>query len=152
MSQNKGICSPEYVEKPQKKRGRRNLPPPQIKQKLDYCMFSPGFGNVFLCYLLVCSLVLAPVALIFSIRFADSTEQRLFAHYFFIRTTIAVFVIGTCVSCLLILIGADLSSSLILAGLALLTITSALTLVRCFRGIFSALRGNSPRFYRSYLA
>lgn len=115
-------------------------------------MFSPGFGNVFLCYLLVCSLVLAPVALIFSVRFADSTEQRLFAHYFFIRTTIAVFVIGTCVSCLLILIGADLSSSLILAGLALLTITSALTLIRCFRGIFSALRGNSPRFYRSYLA
>ncbi|WP_281926445.1 hypothetical protein [Roseibium album] len=110
-----------------------------------------SLGNVFVCYALILTFFLAPLALFIAMRFSEPAEQSVFAHFFYIRTTIALLVIGCCVGGLLILLGADLSSSLILVGLAIFVLTGFLTLARCLVGGFCALRGRPPRSYRSYL-
>lgn len=114
-------------------------------------LFAPGFGNIVLCYAFVCSLLLAAAALLFAVNFADTSDRRLYAHYYYLRTTIALMVIGYCIGGLLILMGADYSSSLILAGLAIAASSTVLTFARCLNGTFCALRRVAPPGFKSYL-
>lgn len=110
----------------------------------------PGFVNICLCYLLVLTAVLSPLALLFSFLFAEAGGARLHAHYFYIRTTIALLVIGFCLACLMIVVGAVMSTVLILVGLALLALTAALTLARSCNGFFHAFRAEAPRNHSTY--
>jgi len=110
----------------------------------------PGSVNICLCYVLVLSAALSPVALFFAFLFADAGPHRFHAHYYYIRTTVALLVIGFSLGCLLIVLGASFSTTLILAGLVLLLLTAILTLARCLTGLFGALRGIPPRNYGSY--
>lgn len=114
-------------------------------------LFAPGFPNVVLCYVCICVVFLAPIALLFAVQFADNTEERLFSHYYYIRTTIALMVIGSSVGGMMIVLGADISAYLILAGLLLTALAGMLTLSRCIKGIACALMRSSPSSYRSYL-
>ncbi|MEM9629946.1 MAG: hypothetical protein AAGA50_01380 [Pseudomonadota bacterium] len=113
-------------------------------------LIEPGLSNICLCYVLILSALFAPIALLFAFLFAEPDETRVYAHYFYIRTTVALLVIGVCVGCLMIVLGASISSSVILAGLFLLVLTIGLTVTRCIRGFFSALRGKAPQNYKSY--
>ena len=113
-------------------------------------LFGPGFGNICLCYLLIASTLLSPLALLFAFLFAEPDEIRFHAHYFYIRTTVALLVIGSCAGCLMIVLGADVSSDLILGGLALMALTVVVTFARCIRGLFNAIRGKAPQNYKSY--
>ncbi|MCV0426681.1 MAG: hypothetical protein K5905_14525 [Roseibium sp.] len=129
----------------------RSAKPEKPRQKsLTGSLFGPGFGNICLCYLLIVSTFLSPLALLFAFLFAEPHETRFHAHYFYIRTTVALFVIGFCAGCLMIVLGADISSTLILTGLVLLAFTIVVTLARCARGILSAMRGKAPQNYKSY--
>ncbi|MES0879986.1 hypothetical protein [Roseibium sp. SCP14] len=123
----------------------------RTSHKLRDHLIGPGLSNVCLCYVLILSALLSPVALLFSFLFAEPDETRVFAHYYYIRTTVAVLVIGVCVGTLMIVLGAGISSTIILAGLLLLALTLILTAMRCIRGLFSAMRGKAPQNYKSYL-
>lgn len=111
----------------------------------------PGFGNICLCYVLVLSAFLSPVALLYAFLFADAGPHRFHAHYYYLRTTVALMVIGFSLGCLLIVLGATFSTGLILAGLVLLLLTAVLTLARCLTGLIGAVRRTPPRNYGSYL-
>ncbi|MES0809438.1 hypothetical protein ABLO27_08160 [Roseibium sp. SCPC15] len=113
-------------------------------------LIGPGLSNICLCYILILSALLSPIALLFAFLFAEPDETRVYAHYFYIRTTVALLVIGVCIGCLMIVLGASISSSVILAGLVLLALTLGLTVIRCIRGFFSAMRGKAPQNYKSY--
>jgi len=113
-------------------------------------LFRPGFANVCLCYLFVLSFFLSPAALLFSFLFAERGDSRILTHYYFVRTTIALLVIGFCMSGLMIVLGAVFSSLLILTGVTLFAATAALTLIRCVSGLIFALRCKAPRNYKSY--
>ena len=104
------------------------------------------------CYALILTVVLAPLALFLALHFSKRAEQTVFAHYYFIRTTVGLLVIGCCVGGLMVLMGADFSSSLILAGLAVFALTGFLTIARCVSGGVCALLGKAPRNYETYLA
>lgn len=119
-------------------------------RSLPAALVRPGFTNICLCYLLVLSAVFSPLALLFSFVFAEAGGAPLHAHYFYIRTTIALLVIGFCLSCLMIVLGALMSTVLILTGLALLALTAALTLARSCSGFFHAFRSQAPRNYSTY--
>ncbi len=114
-------------------------------------LVKPGAVNICGCYLLAMSAFLSPVALLFATRFAEPELQHHRAHYFYIRTTIALLVIGSCLGILMIVLGASLSTLLILAGLTVLFLTAILTLARCLSGLVRTFRGLPPRNYRSYL-
>ncbi len=118
---------------------------------LKKALTRPGFGNVCLCNLFALSVFLAPVALLFAFRFAEHGERELNSHYYYIRTTIALLVIGLCLAGLMVVLGAGFSSPLILGGLALFLATALLTAVRCARGCLRALRREAPNNYKSYL-
>ncbi|TYC52809.1 hypothetical protein FMN50_16580 [Rhodobacterales bacterium] len=122
----------------------------QPPQHSSPSLVRPGFGNACLCYLLVLSALLSPLALVFAFLFAEPHAPPLQAHYFYIRTTIALMVIGFCLAVLMIVVGAVVSTFLILAGLALLALTAALTLARCCAGFIHAFRRRAPRNYRTY--
>ncbi len=113
-------------------------------------LITPGRANVGLCYLLTLSAVLSPAALLFAVLFAEPENGSLHQHYYYLRTTIALLVIGFSAGSLLIVFGASLSSLLILAGLALLTLTALLTLLRCLSGFVCAFRSLPLRNYKSY--
>ncbi|MBN9669279.1 hypothetical protein [Roseibium aggregatum] len=113
--------------------------------------FKPSFRNICLCYLSLLTFFLSPVALLFAFLFAERGGSRLQAHYFFIRTTFALLVIGFCLAGLMVVLGAVLSTVLILAGVVLFVLSAALTLVRCASGLVFALRSEAPRNYKSYL-
>ena len=113
--------------------------------------FAAGFPNAVICYGCICTGLLAPIALLFAVQFADHAEERLFSHYYYIRTTIALMVIGSCTGGVMIVLGADVSTYLILAGLLLIASTGMLALLRCIKGITCALMRRSPPSYRSYL-
>jgi uncharacterized membrane protein len=100
---------------------------------------------------MVLALLTVPLALAISIRYAAPEGRCLEAHYLYLRTTIAVLVIGTGTGGLLILLGAPLSSGLMLAGLGLIAATLTLTLARCCNGFCRALLGRPPRNPKSYL-
>lgn len=111
----------------------------------------PGFANICLCYVLVAALLTLPLALFLAIRFAVPGRTQLEAHYLYIRTTIALLVIGTGVGSLLILLGAPLSSSLMLGGLALIATTLVQALARCCYGVSCAVRRQPVHNPKSYL-
>ncbi|MET1414164.1 hypothetical protein ABVF61_17960 [Roseibium sp. HPY-6] len=123
----------------------------QKKDKRTGGLFGTGFGNIILCYAFILTFFLSPFALYFAISFSEPAENRFFAHYYYIRTTIAVMVIGGCMGSLMILLGADVSSFLILAGLAVVALAGMLTFLRCLKGILCAFKGEPPRTYTSYL-
>lgn len=140
----------------QKPRQTRDLPQPPApclpQAELDReGLLGASFANVVLCYLLVLTAALLPFALFFALRFADRAGRALQAHYFYVRTTIAILVIGTCVGGLTILAGVALAAPLIFAGLALFGLTLALGLTRCLCGLARALQGRPPRAYQTYL-
>lgn len=114
-------------------------------------LFSPGFSNVLLCYVCSCAVLPAPLALLFAVNYAEHPEERLFAHYHYIRTTIALMVIGSSLGGIMIVLGAEIATQLTLAGLFLVTLTGVLALLRCAKGIFSAIMRQSPTSYRSYI-
>ncbi|MCK7610921.1 hypothetical protein [Roseibium sediminicola] len=114
-------------------------------------VFRPGPANICLCHILVASLALAPLALIFSVWYADPGARWLEAHYLYLRTSIALLVIGAGLGSLMILLGAPLSSLLMLGGLALIAATLLLTLARCCNGFFRTLFGRPLRDPKSYL-
>jgi uncharacterized membrane protein len=118
---------------------------------LPAALIRPGPVNICLCHLLVVSLVLAPLALAFAIRHAEPGGRRLESHYLYLRTSFAILVIGTGLGSLMILLGAPLSSLLMLAGLGLIAATLALTLARCGNGFCRALLGLPLRNPKSYL-
>jgi uncharacterized membrane protein len=118
---------------------------------LPKAFFSSGFVNIGLCNLLTLSIALVPIALFFAIRFANENNQCFQGHYHYIRTTIAILVIGTCLAGLMVLVGAALSTLLILAGLALLSLTGTLVILRCFSGLALCIRKEPHRNYESYL-
>ncbi len=113
-------------------------------------LIKPGAVNICGCYLLAMSAFLSPLALLFAVLYAEPEHKDYQAHYFYIRTTIALMVIGFCLGSLMILLGVSQSSALILAGLVQLSLTAVLTLARCLSGLARALRGDPPRNYRSY--
>lgn len=112
---------------------------------------SPGFGNIVLCYITTCTVLLVPLALFFSASYANQEEESLFSHYYYIRTTIALMVIGSCSGGIMVILGADFSTRLILAGLFLISLTGMLAIARCIKGIAFALMRRSPSSYRSYV-
>lgn len=114
-------------------------------------LFAPGFANIALCYMCTCTILLVPLALFFSAGYANQEEKNLFSHYYYIRTTIALMVIGICSGGMMVILGADVSTHLILAGLILVTLTGILTVARCTKGIAFALMRRSPSAYRSYI-
>lgn len=114
-------------------------------------LFSSGFANICLCYLLVAAILTVPFALFLAIRNAESGEKPLEAHYLYIRTTIALLVIGTGIGTLLILLGAPLSSGLMLGGLALIAATLLVALSRCCYGLSCAARHKTLRDPKSFL-
>ena len=124
---------------------------PQTSSARAKQLFAPGFANAVLCYACICVIFLAPAALLFSVQFAVHTEERLFSHYFYIRTTIALMVIGSSLGGIMIVLGAEISAHLILAGLLLTTLTGILAIARCIKGVAFALMRKSPPSYRSYI-
>ena len=114
-------------------------------------LFASGFPNILLCYACICSLALSPLALLFAITHAEHTEERLFAHYHYIRTTIAIMVIGSGLGGVMIILGADISKRLILAGLLLAMLTGVLAFARCIKGTAYAVLRRAPRGYSSYI-
>lgn len=114
-------------------------------------LFRHGPVNVCVCHLLVLSLVATPLALLFAVRHADTADRWLQAHYLYVRTSIALLVIGVGLGSLCILLGAPTSAFLMLAGLGLVVATLLLMVMRCANGIFRALRGLSLRNPKSYL-
>lgn len=114
-------------------------------------LFSPGFPNIVLCHVFCCAVFLAPLALLFAVSYAEHSEERLFGHYYYIRTTIALMVIGSSLGGIMIVLGAEVSTQLILAGLLLVTLTGVLALLRCVKGVVYALKRRSPTSYRSYI-
>lgn len=114
-------------------------------------LFAPGFPNAVICYACICVFFLAPIALLFAVQFADHSEERLFAHYYYIRTTIALMVIGSSIGGVMIVLGAEISTHLILAGLLLAALAGMLAIARCLKGVAFALMRRSPPSYRSYV-
>lgn len=114
-------------------------------------LFAPGFVNIVLCYISTCTVLLVPLALLFSASYANHEEEKLFSHYYYIRTTIALMVIGSCSGGIMVILGADFSTNLILAGLLLIFLTGMLAIARCMKGIAFALMRRSPSSYRSYI-
>ncbi|QFT33495.1 hypothetical protein FIV00_23590 [Labrenzia sp. THAF82] len=112
--------------------------------------FLPGRGNIFLCYLMTLSVMLCPIALLFAILFAETQNEEFQAHYHYLRTTIALLVIGLLTGCLLIVLGASLSSLLIFAGLAFAGAALILTVLRCSHGLIRTTRGLPLRNHRTY--
>lgn len=110
----------------------------------------PGYGNICLCYLLTLTVFLSPLALVMAIHFADIGPHAFRAHYFYIRTSVGLLVIGAGLGCLMIVLGASFSTALIFAGLAFVVLTVGLTLARGVTGLSRALRCRPPRNYRSY--
>lgn len=123
----------------------------QNKDKRTGGLFGSSFSNIVLCYAFIPTFFLSPLALYFAVTFSEPAEQRIFAHYYYIRTTIALMVIGGCTGSLMILLGADLSSLLILTGLTVVLLTAVLTILRCLKGFLCAFKGEPPRAYTSYL-
>jgi|GEM_PF-1593506 len=113
-------------------------------------VFRASAANVCLCHCLVMALLPSPVALGFAIAFADADGRWLRSHYHYLRTTIALLVIGLSSGSLLILAGLSLYSMLMLAGLAICALTVLLVLARSLNGIFRAFRGIPFRNHRSY--
>ncbi|MHA7774041.1 hypothetical protein [Roseibium sp. M-1] len=107
-------------------------------------------ANICLCHCLVLSLFLSPAALGFAIAFADTDGRWLRAHYHYLRTTIALLVIGLASGSLLILAGLSLSPALMLAGLGICAATILLVIARTLNGIFRAFFGLQLRNHRSY--
>jgi len=132
---------------PDHRRGRARGPAGGIPASL----VRPGRVNVCLCHILVLSVFAAPLALFFSVHHADAADRRLQPHYLYLRTTIALLGIGTGLGSLMILLGAPLSSALMLAGLGLIAATLLLVLLRCCNGLVRAMRGLSLRNPKSYL-
>lgn len=114
-------------------------------------VYRPGATNICLCHLLVASLVLAPFALAFSIFHADPGGRWLEAHYLYLRTSVAVLVIGAGLGSLMILLGAPQSSLVMLGGLFLVAATLLITLARSCNGFCRALLGLPLRNPKSYL-
>lgn len=114
-------------------------------------IFAPGFSNAVFCYACVCVLFLAPIALLFSVQFADHTDERFYSHYHYIRTTIALLVIGGSVGGMMIFLGAETSNKLILSGLLLISFSATLAIARCLKGLAFALMRQPPSSYRSYI-
>jgi uncharacterized membrane protein len=122
------------------------------KQKAfsPFGLFRPGSANICLCHLLVLTILLSPIALAFAILYAEPGGRWLQAHYHYLRTTIALLVIGLGTGGLMILLGASISSALMLAGLGLCATTVLLSYARSLLGFCSALRGSPLRNHRSY--
>ncbi|ASP36375.1 hypothetical protein [Labrenzia sp. VG12] len=114
-------------------------------------LFQPGFANICLCHVLVAAVLTVPFAFFMAIRHAETGEKPIEAHYLYVRTTIALLVIGTGIGSFLILLGAPLSSSLMLSGLALIAATLLLTLPRCCYGLSCAARRKPLRNPKSFL-
>ncbi len=112
--------------------------------------FLSSRSNIFLCYLMTLSVMLCPVALLFAILFAETQNEGFQAHYHYLRTTIALLVIGSLTGCLLIVLGASLSSLLIFAGLAFAGAALVLTVLRCSHGLICTTRGLTLRNHRTY--
>ncbi|GAB2185440.1 hypothetical protein [Roseibium sp. LAB1] len=122
------------------------------KQKAfsPFGLFRPGSANICLCHLLVLTVLLSPIALGIAVIYAEPEGRWLQAHYHYLRTTIALLVIGLSTGGLMILLGASSSSALMLAGLGVCTVTVMLSSARSLLGLFSALRGSPLRNHRSY--
>lgn len=122
------------------------------KQKAfsPFGLFRPGSANICLCHLLVLTLVLSPIVLAFAFLYAEQGGRWQQAHYHYLRTTIALLVIGLSAGGLMILLGASNSTALMLAGLGLCAATVLLSFARSLHGFYSALRGSPLRNHRSY--
>ena len=113
-------------------------------------IFRASAANIALCHLLVMTLFFSPIALGFSIIYAETEQDWLRAHYHYLRTSIALMVIGLAVGGLMILAGVSLSSALMLAGLAVCAVTLMLVAARSAIGIFRAFLGLRLRNHNSY--
>lgn len=122
------------------------------KQKAfsPFGLFRPGSANICLCHLFVLTLLLSPIALGFAFLFAEQGGRWQQAHYHYLRTTIALLIIGLSAGGLMILLGASISSALMLAGLGLCAVAVLLCYTRSGLGFYSALRGSPLRNHRSY--
>jgi uncharacterized membrane protein len=119
--------------------------------RLPAVLIRPGPVNICLCNLFVLTGFLAPLALAFAFLFADTEGRWLQSHYHYLRTTVALFVIGGGLGGLMILFGAPLSSGLMLAGLGLITATLLLTAARSLAGFYCSLRGLPLRNHETFL-
>lgn len=113
-------------------------------------VFRASAANICLCHCLVMTLFPSPVALGFAIAFAETDGRWLRSHYHYLRTTIALLVIGLCSGSLMILAGLSLSSMLMVAGLGICALTLLLVLARSLNGIFRSFLGLQLRNHRSY--
>jgi len=113
-------------------------------------VFRASAANICLCHCLVMALIPSPVALGFAIAFAEADGRWLRSHYHYLRTTIALLVIGISSGSLVILAGLSLTSILMLAGLGICALTVLLVLARSLNGIFCAFLGAPLRNHRSY--
>ena len=122
------------------------------KQKAvsPFGLFRPGSANICLCHLLVLTLLLSPIALVFAFLYAETGGHWQQTHYHYLRTTIALLVIGLSAGGLMILLGAAISSVLMLVGLVLCTATVLLIFARSLHGFYRALRGFPLRNHQSY--
>jgi len=134
------------VKAPDRRRGGNNRALRSFRALLQ-----PGYANIGLCYILTAAFVTAPVALLFATRFADPGERNLQGHYLYIRTSLALMIIGAGTGALAILLGAPLSSALMLAGLVLIAGTLLLTLSRCLCGLYNAAYRLPLRRPKSFL-
>ncbi|GAA0778022.1 hypothetical protein GCM10009077_19140 [Roseibium denhamense] len=112
---------------------------------------SPGFANTALCYLCLLSFALSPVALLFSLAYAHTDHGIHRQHYYYIRTTIAVLVIGLSAGALLVLIGANTSPAVILSGVGIVAAAALTSIARCLHGLVRSFRKAPLRNHRTYL-
>jgi uncharacterized membrane protein len=133
---------------PANRQGNRS---PAAAGAFPAALIRPGHVNICICQVLILTGLLAPVALAFAIRFSETEGRWLQSHYHYIRTTIAVLVIGCCLGSLMILLGAPLSSLLMLAGLGVIAATLVLCVSRCVTGFYCSWRGYRLRDHATYL-
>ncbi|GAB4531231.1 MAG: hypothetical protein Tsb0019_33020 [Roseibium sp.] len=114
-------------------------------------LIRPGAVNICLCHMLILTGLLSPLALVFAFRFAEPEDRWLQSHYHYVRTSVALLVIGGGLGGLMILFGAPLSSGLMLAGLGMIAATLILAAARSLTGVYCSLRGLPLRNHETFL-
>jgi len=122
-----------------------------VSGRFPAALVRPGPVNLCLCHMLVLTGFLMPLALAFAFRFAETDDRWLRSHYHYLRTTVALFVIGGGLGWLMILFGVPYSTALMLAGLAVIAVTLVLIAARSLTGIYCAIRRAPLRNHESFL-
>lgn len=119
--------------------------------KISDRLFGPGFINVALCHALLLPFITLPLSTYFAARFGSCHGRELIGHYHYIRTTVAIMLLGGGTAALCLLVGVETSARLVLAGLVVGALTLVLFYLRCLYGIACALRRKPLRNHRSLL-